>query len=93
MRHREALGKFLEWLAADEAADRALPLQSEIHGDVELRWWPTFKRSRRLVWSFAVAKEPEIDPSPAVKARASEIRDQLFQWEKNEADWPLARKS
>jgi hypothetical protein len=93
MRHREALRKFVEWSAAGDAAEQAVPLQSEFHGDVELRWWPSWGRAGRLLWCFAGIKEdPEIDLTPDVQARHAEIRAQLAQWQKNEADWPLARK-
>lgn len=94
MRHREALRKFVEWSAAGEVAEQAVPVQSERHGDVEFRWMAIWRRDGRLWARLALVEEdPHTALMPKVQARRDEIWSQLTRWEKNEADWPLARKS
>lgn len=100
MKHRELdeLGKSIQ--ATWERFEAGAPVQSERHGDVELRWWATWignsraEPRARLRYTLATLDEQyrRITGEQLVCSRRDEIRAELERWMRNEGDWPLARK-
>jgi hypothetical protein len=99
MKHCELdeLGKSIQ--AAWERFEAGAPMQSERHGDVELRWWAIWighsgGPRERLKYTLATVDEQyeRITGEQPVSIRREEIRAELERWMRNEGDWPLARK-
>lgn len=89
--------RYAEMVVAIEELDRVEKavfrdtIQQEEFGEVRLSWQPSW-RDGALTYRFFGGDVRLSEATPAAIDRYREIRLALEAWQRNEADWPMARK-